>query len=44
MTPKKKVALKILQRLWAKHDRLERQIIHIERLFTDQELDRILER
>jgi hypothetical protein len=44
MSGKKAAALIKLKRLWVAHDLLERRIIQLERLFTDRELDRILER
>lgn len=44
MSKKKKAALKQLNRLWARHDELERAIIQLERKFTDRELDQILNR
>lgn len=37
----KRRAVTILRRLWRDHDKLERQILLIERHFTDKELKRI---
>ena len=39
MTAKQRAALKQLNRLWERHDKLERQIIQLERMFTDRQLD-----
>jgi hypothetical protein len=33
--------IKLLKRLWAEHDRMERQILLLERKFTDAELKRL---
>ena len=43
MSEKKEVLLAKLEYLWEKHDRLEREIIRLERHFTDDELERLLE-
>ena len=33
-----------LEQLWAAHDWLEREILKVERTYTDKQLDRMLER
>jgi hypothetical protein len=44
MSPAKTKALKRLNTLWEVHDWLEAEIIRLERLFTDEELETLLER
>lgn len=44
MTKQKKALLDRLLVLWIRHDKLERQILALERKFTDKELDEVLER
>jgi hypothetical protein len=41
---KRAAAKERLLALWEQHDRLERDIIRLERLFSDAELDALLER
>lgn len=44
MIKQKAERLKRLKVLWARHDKLEREIIKLERMFSDRELDEVLER
>jgi hypothetical protein len=39
----KQKALRRLQKLWVHHDKVERAIIKLERRFSDEELDTLLE-
>ena len=44
LTRVQKKALKRLNHLWSHHDKVERDIIRLERHFTDAQLDAPLER
>jgi hypothetical protein len=44
LTRVQKKALKRLNYLWEHHDKVEREIIRLERHFTDEQLDTLLER
>jgi hypothetical protein len=44
LTRVQKKALKRLNYLWGYHDKMEREIIRLERHFTDAQLDSLLER